>query len=306
MIGIETITYHLGQCKIDNRQQAVELGASNDLLENKIGMTELSRLSASEDTADLAEVALGKLFSQNRVSPEDIECLVVVTQNPTDHGLPHTSAILHGRFNFSKACAAFDISLGCSGYVYGLSIVSSFMMSHGMTKGLLITADPYSKILNPADRNTALLFGDGAAVSLLSTTPNWRIGKFDFGTDGTQGSALRIDENRQLTMNGRAVFNFSALTVPESVQRTLDINNVALSDIDQIVLHQGSRFIVDTIAQRLGAEEKTKFFAQHYGNLVSSSIPVVLADNMQPTTKTILLSGFGVGLSWASTILFKE
>lgn len=306
MIGIEAIAYHLGQDKVDNKLQAAELGASNDLLENKIGITELSRLSASEDTAYIAEVALNKLFSRYTVSPDDIQCLVVVTQNPADSGLPHTSAILHSRFNFSKACAAFDISLGCSGYVYGLSIVSSFMMSHGMTKGLLITADPYSKILNHADRNTALLFGDGAAATLLSTTPRWRMGKFDFGTDGRQGTALCIDENRQLTMNGRAVFNFSALTVPESVQRTLGINNVTLSGIDQIVLHQGSRFIVDTIAQRLGAEDKTNFFAQNYGNLVSSSIPVALADNILPTTKTILLSGFGVGLSWASTILFKE
>ncbi|MGH9204004.1 MAG: 3-oxoacyl-ACP synthase III family protein, partial [Vicinamibacterales bacterium] len=234
-----------------------------------------------------------------------LECLVVVTQNPDSHGLPHTSAVVHGKLGLAARCAAFDISLGCSGFVYGLATVSAFMAANGMACGVLVTADPYSKIIGPEDRDTVMLFGDGAAATLLSDDPVWRIGRTDFGTLGQQRDALVVKADGKLAMNGRGVFNFSATEVPPSIRRALAANRVELGDIDRFILHQGSRFIIDTIAKRLGIEDRTPFCAENYGNLVSSSIPVALAEAVKDSDRRIVISGFGVGLSFASTVLTR-
>jgi 3-oxoacyl-[acyl-carrier-protein] synthase-3 len=116
-------------------------------------------------------------------------------------------------------------------------------------------------------------------------------------------NALEVTADRKLYMNGRAVFNFCALGVPKSIQRSLEKNNLTLDEIDFLALHQGSKFIVDTIGRRLGVAEKTPFLAADYGNTVSSSIPIILAEKAPKTAKYILISGFGVGLSCATTVL---
>src|SRR5579862_3498453 len=148
------------------------------------------------------------------------------------------------------------------------------MEANGIRNGLLVTSDPYSKVLDPADRNTTLLFGDAAVATLLSgDAPQWSIGKFIFGTDGSHAGDLVVNEDRRLFMNGRAIFNFSATRVPQALRDTLEANELTLDGIDKVLLHQGSRYIVDTIGQRLGAKEKTPFLAGSVGNTVSSSIP---------------------------------
>jgi len=303
MIGIGEIAYVIGENSLSNRDRLESLEATSDLLENKIGVMTVARKAADMETSDLALAAVRKLFDSGAVKPEEIECLILVTQNPDGYGLPHTSAILHEKAGLSPACAAFDISLGCSGFVYGLSVISAFMGANGMTRGILVTADPYSKVVDDHDRNTTLLFGDAAAATLMTDTPKWNIGKMDFGTQGSLHSALEISNERHLSMNGRTVFNFCAQNVPTSINKTLDKNNLTLDDIDLLVLHQGSKFIVETIGRRLGATEKTPFLAADYGNTVSSSIPIILAGGAPKEARRILISGFGVGLSWATTII---
>ena len=227
----------------------------------------------------------------------------MVTQNPDGYGLPHTSAIVHEKLNLKKSCAVFDISLGCSGFVYGLSIIQSFMQANGMSQGVLVTCDPYSKVVDKNDRNTALLFGDAAAATLLNNTPNWEICHFDFGTDGHQHKCIEVREGRTLYMDGRSVFNLSATEVPESISRALTKNGMEMDDVDLVLLHQGSKFVVDTIAKRIDAVQKTPFVASQYGNTVSSSLPIAISSHAGVEHNTVLISGFGVGLSWASTIL---
>jgi 3-oxoacyl-[acyl-carrier-protein] synthase-3 len=136
--------------------------------------------------------------------------------------------------------------------------------------------------------------------------PVWRIGRFDFGTQGKLHAALHVDDGGKLVMNGRDVFTFSAGAVPQSIARVLALNGIALTDVDRVLLHQGSKFIVDTIAKRIGAAEKTEFCASAYGNTVSSSIPILLAETVRPTDRRVLLCGFGVGLTWASTVLERR
>ena len=222
------------------------------------------------ETSDLAVAAVGALQAQHAFDMQDVECLIVITQNPDGFGLPHCSAIVHDKLGLPQTCAAFDISLGCSGFVYGLSAITAFMEQNGLTTGLLVTADPYSKVINDEDRNTSLLFGDGAAATLITDRPVWRAGKYVFGTAGKHRNALKVNDARKLEMNGRTVFTFSATAVPPAIEKTLADNGLTIDNIDCVLLHQGSKFIVDTIAKRLDAEEKTGFHAGEYGNTVSS------------------------------------
>ncbi|MDM4771442.1 ketoacyl-ACP synthase III [Solimonas sp. SE-A11] len=306
MIGIADIAYVLPPQRIRNAAHAERLGVPLATLERRIGVQQTSRRAADQDTSDLAAAAAEALFARGAVEREQVDCLVVVTQNPDGRGLPHCSALVHARLGLAPDCAVFDIGLGCSGYVYGLSIVRSFMQSNGLRHGLLITADPYSKIVDPDDKRTALLFGDGAAATLLNDRPTWRLGRFDFGTEGRYAGSLKVDAaSGRLFMDGRAVLQFSMSVVPGSLRRALDINGLSPQQIDRVVLHQGSRVIVENIGEALGLADRTRFHAAEYGNTVSSSIPIVLADHLLPEDRHVALSGFGVGLSWASTVLSR-
>ena len=306
-IGVTAVAAHIPPGYLDNAERAPALEASPELLHDKIGVRRVSRKTPDQEASDLGILAIEQLFDRGVVRPEEIDCLVVVTQNPDGYGLPHTSARIHGRLGLSRNCAVFDMSLGCSGYVYGLAMMQGFMQSQGFRRGLLVTSDPYSRIINLADRNTSLLFGDGAAATLMTDEPVWRIGRFDLGSDGSICEELAvIDETRQLYMNGRAVLNFSAKQVPDSIRRALALNALTLDDVDLFLLHQGSRHIVRTIAKRLEIEEnRAPFLAADYGNTVSSSLPIMMTDPAVQQARTLLLSGFGVGLSWGSTVLTR-
>lgn len=305
-IGIKAVCVYRPQAAIDNLLQGDRLDATADFIQQKIGMLRLTRMSAQEETTDLAYSAAVSLFDLHGLKPEQVECLVVVTQNPDAGGLPHSSAKLHCKLGLPSSCAVFDISLGCSGFVHGLEVAKSFMESQKIRDGILVTCDPYSKIIDLDDRDTALLFGDGATATWLGEAPLWRIGPSDFGILSDQHNVLEVGSKGKLAMNGRAVFNFAATRVPLSVKRVLSKAGLEMADIDLVLLHQGSRYIVETLAKRLGAEGKTPFVAGLYGNTVSSSIPMLLAENVPATAKRLMLSGFGVGLAWATCILEKS
>lgn len=304
-IGIGAIACEIPEAGLDNLARAPGLNASESLVRDKIGVLRVARKAPGQDTSDLGAAALRKLFASGAVAPEEVECLVVVTQNPDHHGLPNVASILHGRLGLPQRCAAFDLSLGCSGFVYAVAVVSSFMQLHGLRRGVLVTADPYSKIVSDADRNTTLLFGDGAAATLLTDEPTWRLGRFDFGSDGTRCGEIAVKgPDRQLHMNGRAVLEFCVRVVPESIRRCLERNALGLDAIDRLLLHQGSRHIVARIGERLGVEPaRTPFLSGRYGNTVSSSIPLMLGSETVAEDRTVLISGFGVGLSWATAVL---
>lgn len=306
MIGITKIGCYIPEKKHSNLDLLEKFETDENFITNKIGVIQRARKEPGEKASDLCIKALADLQSKVTLDVTDVQCCVVVTQNP-DFNIPHTSAIVHGALDLPENCACFDISLGCSGYVYGLSIMTSFMQANGMKKGLLFTADPYSEIIDENDKNTALIFGDAATVSLLdSEQPGLVPLGFDFGSKGA-GYKNLINENA-LYMNGRAVFNFTAATVPISINKLLEKLALTKEEVDRWYLHQGSKYIVDTITTRLGLEsEKVVFGMYDYGNTVSSSIPLLLSNDIEniQTGQKMGLSGFGVGLSWASTILKK-
>jgi 3-oxoacyl-[acyl-carrier-protein] synthase III len=303
MIGIEDIAVYIPSQRVSNLEVQASLEVDEAFLRDKIGVTERAIRAPNEDTSDLACEALQALLKKTGLAPEAIDVLGLVTQNP-DTNLPHVSAIVHGRAGLRDGCAAFDISLGCSGYVYGLSILQSFMATNGMRRGVLVTADPYSKIVDPADRNTVLLFGDAATATLISQSPRFVATPFTFGTRGALHEAL-ICRDGVLVMNGREIFNFAAKMVPADVTELLTRAKLNADEVDAYIFHQGSRYIVETIAKRLRLDAtKVRSDILSYGNTVSSSIPILLAHELNNSSVNVVaLSGFGVGLSWASCIL---
>ncbi|HVX26654.1 MAG TPA: ketoacyl-ACP synthase III [Parafilimonas sp.] len=306
MVGIKEISSYIPSKRVSNIERKETFSTDEDFILNKIGIVNVAVKENNENTSDLAIKAFRNLEKKIAINKEEIEVALLVTQNP-DSNIPHTSAIIHGALDFPESCACFDISLGCSGFVYGLSIIKSFMESNRMKKGLLFTCDPYSKIIDPADKNTALLFGDAATVTYLTEDPAYTIGNFTFGTIGKESSNLTCTNN-VLSMNGRGIFNFAAKYIPVDLKNLLQKNHLEIKDINKFIFHQGSKYIVDTLIKRTSIDaSKVIFDIADYGNTVSSSIPIILEKILHNTNdKYILISGFGVGLSWSSNVLINH
>lgn len=303
MIGIKSIGVYVPENKIDNIQQAGNFDEAPSFIENKIGAFHLPTLTVGEETSDIAVNAVNNLLETSTLKKEQIEVIILVTQNGDFNGLPHTSAIVQSKLNLSTNISAFDISLGCSGYVYGLSIIKSHMQEMGFKNGILITSDPYSKIIDKGNRVTSLLFGDAATATWIGEEPIFSIDRPMLQTDGSGYESLVKRE--YLEMNGRQVFNFAAVNVPKQVKDYLDDKHLPIDNVDLFLLHQGSKAIVDVITRRLGVDKcKIPFDIANTGNTVSSSIPLLLSKELHnKDVNKLIISGFGVGLSWATNLL---
>lgn len=297
-------------------------------IKNKIGVERRAFLGPKETLNELAKEACEKLLLRNQLLSRDkIQLVILVTQNP-DYKLPHTSALIHSDLDLNPNTACFDVNLGCSGYVYALSIARGIMKTEGLAEGILITCDPYSRIMVPSDRITFALFGDAATATWLSMEEGAEIGKADLGTDGSGanhlivkagGSAFPLSsvwypdgnvpnpEDLRLYMNGRAILKYMIEHVPESVYRCLEMNHVSISEVDYFIFHQASKLLLEKLTSKMGLNvNKVPSNLNHFGNTVSSSIPILLAQMIDQGLlfhKKVVVSGFGVGLSWATNIV---
>lgn len=291
--------------KIVSAEEIYQLcGCPLEFQTEKLGICSRHILADDEKAFDLAVHACEKLFSSHPIPKEDIDCLLYITQTP-EKQIPQNSSLLQHALELPTNIFALDISLGCSGYVYGLSAAKSLMQTLNFKNVLLVTCDCYSKIIDKADKNTMAIFGDAAAVTYLDNPDS--IGLPDVGTNGKNAQAIMLDEDKILRMNGRAVFDFALKTVKKSVLACLEKNNCTLDEIDYFVFHQANKFILEHIALSLCLpKEKLILDLENYANTISSSIPLalehLLSEIKEP--KKILVSGFGVGLSWATTILY--
>lgn len=303
MIKITQIASYIPEKRDSNISLCDRFGVTEDFILNKVGVHKRAIKNPSSKSSDLCVLAYNNLKIKTQ-DLSNIDCCVVVTQNP-DQPIPHVSAIVHGHLELDEDCACFDISLGCSGYVYALNIVSSFMSANSLKKGLLFTSDQYSPIIDPDDKSTLLIFGDAAAVTLLEESDyGLQPIAHDFGSRGKAWSSLHCQDN-QLHMNGREVFNFSASTIPKSISKVLEKSRLSINEISKWYLHQGSKYIVDAITSRSNLDpSKVPFKMLEYGNTVSSSIPLLLEEDLKALGNEgyICMSGFGVGLSWATSI----
>jgi len=311
---------------VDSKTVAEWSGLQEQFIVEKVGIRSRAFLE-KERPIDLAKAACARLASESGLDFGRIKLLVFVTQNP-DFKIPHSSAILQAELGLGNDVAAFDMNLGCSGFVYALSVTKALMAAEGIPDAMIVTCDPYSRIMDRADRDTIALFGDAAAATWLSADAGAEIGRADLGTDGggaehlivRAGGAARpfsalyqsaaADEPKRdyrLAMNGRGIFNFMMTRVPASIDRALQKNGLKLADIDLFAFHQGSRFLLEQVRDKLKLPpEKVIINLERCGNTVSSTIPILLAEQMKLGGlggKKVLISGFGVGLSWATNIL---
>ena len=294
----------------------------------KIGIESRAFLRPDESPLTLAVRACENLFASTpELARERIRLVLLVTQNP-DFKLPHSSALLQHALTLPQDTACFDVNLGCSGYVYALSVAKGFMATEDINDALVVTCDTYSRIMGRSDRDTIALFGDAASATWLSADSGAQIGKLDFGTDGAGAENLIVhaggaarplssvhreslpdvpERDYRLTMNGRGIFNFMMERIPTSIDRCLQKNDVSREAIDYFVLHQASRFLLDNIRKKLGlAADRVPSNLRDLGNTVSSSVPILLADLAARNAlagRLVLVSGFGVGLSWASNVI---
>ena len=309
MIGIKSIASYVPAAGVDNYAQGAKFGKDEEFILGKIGSAFLPRKDDAQETSDLCVEAVNRLFANNPgLSRDSIDALIVVTQNGDEEGLPHTAAIVQHKLGLQTHVAAFDISLGCSGYVYGIYALKGFMEAAGLKNGLLVTADPYSKIVNPEDRNTTMLFGDAATATWMGEDAPWQLGKSMFGTDGSGAEFLKTTDGA-FYMNGRQVFNFALVKVPAHLNELLAASELESCDIDAFCIHQGSAAIVDAVARRFEDGAQPEKFVKDMletGNTISSSIPLLLEKHvLNASWKRVALSGFGVGLSWGSAIIYR-
>ena len=288
-----------------------------------------SRHVSSDDefTSDLAVKAAKALFLENGVDPNSIESVILVTQTP-DYILPTTACIVHEQLGLSSSVGAFDINLGCSGYVYGLAVAKGLVESGQSSSVLLLTGDTYTKLINPQDKSVRTVFGDGATATLVTGGGTDKsISGFSQGTDGSGAGKLMVpngslreavhlnqlslpksrslkDSRFDLYMDGPGIFEFTLRTVGKLVEETLEKSGLLAEDVDYFVFHQANRFMLEHIvSQTKLPPEKCPILMESWGNTISSTIPMALKqmmneDSLGPRSK-IVLAGFGVGLSWA-------
>jgi len=324
MVGIEDIKYYLPRKRLTNQELEQKFEFDESFLSLKLGIHERPVADNGEACSDLAFKACRKIFEEGKVEPHEIGLLILCTQN-SDYKLPHTSAILQDRLKLSKHIIAFDINLGCSGFVYSIAVAKAIMNMFHIKKGFVITSDPYSKIIHSEDRDCLPIFGDAATATLLSEDGFMGIMDFTFGTEGSSHKELIVKEggsrypigtndvtsealrSRCLYMNGRSIFNFAMTNIPDDIKSCLKRNNLRIEEIDYFVFHQGSKYLLDCLAKGLNVDKsKVIYSLNSTGNTVSSSIPIALAPYLNENrklNKKYLISGFGVGLSWASSVL---
>ena len=300
---------------------------SADKISKKTGIQRRYITSEEETAADLATKAAENLFSQG-IDRSCVDFIILCTQSP-DYYLPTTACIIQERLKLSEKCGAFDFNLGCSGFVYGLGIAKGLIVSGQAKNVLLLTAETYSKYLNPEDKSCRTLFGDAAAATLVTAERmdngfNASILQSSFKTigkdyqylivrdGGARNHITHIDsEDRFLYMDGKAIFDFSAESVPKELSSNIALNGYQMEDVDYFILHQANLYMMNIIRMRCGfPADKHIIDLQDGGNTVSSTIPIALkrwshGRVMTPGTK-MSLCGFGVGLSVACVMLSFE
>lgn len=305
-ISIKSIGIYIPDKKIDNVSSASTLGRDTHFVDKRLGIRKRAVKEVSQKASDLALKAIRDLESKIPNVLNDLDALVVVTQTG-DYAIPHTSAIIHGKLELKQSVSCFDISLGCSGYIYGLSLLKSHMLEMGYKNGLLITSDPYSEVVDPLDSSTSLLFGDAATATLLSYDGVYLIDHPILETNGADWDALYLDD--RLIMDGKKVLNFASKNVAAQVDTYLREKSLTTSEIDLFLMHQGSKVIIDNLRRKICVDEnKMPFMISDCGNTVSSSIPLMLSDYIDSRSdeiKNVIISGFGVGLSWGTMLLRK-
>ncbi len=327
---LKAISYYLPEKTLTNEALVNEFPEwTAEKVGKKIGISKRHIAAENETSADMAVEAGKYLFTEHNISPKDVDFVILCTQSP-DYFLPTSACIIQDRLGIPVHAGALDINLGCSGFVYGLAMAKGLIVGKMAKNVLLITSETYSKFMHPLDKSNRTIFGDAAAASLVSSDGSAEIMDFSFGTDGSgaeklivRSGGLRSPDAKKdlkfddagnplssdyLYMNGTEIFNFTLEMVPVLVQETLIKNALEQEAIDLFVFHQANKYMLNFLRKKIQiAEDKFYYCLDHVGNTVSSTIPIAiyeaLKENRIVKENRVLLAGFGVGYSWAGTIL---
>lgn len=330
-VAVRAISVYLPDGVLDNAELVRQFGTwTENKIYGKTGVSE-RRVVGDEKVSDLAVAAGERLFEEHGIDRGSIDFLLLCTECP-DYFLPATACIVQNRLGLRKDTGALDYNLGCSGFIYGLALAKGLILGGVARRVLLITAETITRTIHPQDKSTRTLFGDAAAATLVEASAERGIGEFVLGTDGSGAERLiipagawarpsspetrvetknkwgnvRTPEN--LYMDGPEILKFSMEVAPGCMNDTLERNGTSLEGLRLVVLHQASHMMLVKLREVLAIpEEKFVFNIEKYGNTVSSTIPIALYDSMKSGRlgkgDSVLVMGFGVGLSWGGTVL---
>ncbi len=328
---IKAISYYLPEKVLSNSDLCLEFP---ELEEEKILKSfgiKYRHISAPDEIAsDIAFCAAEKFFSEHPISREEIDFILFCTE-AFDYIAPATACILQQRLNLPKNIGALDIPYGCTGFVYGLSIAKGLIESGQASNVLLLTSDNPTKVIHPKDKELRIIFGDAGAATLISATEDHKkIGKFVFGTDGSGYESLIVrrsgfrelitkewlEENAdaggmsmgKMEMKSSEIFLFAMRVVPPMIRAILEKENLQIEDINLFVFHQANSQLLEVIRRKMKIpSEKFIIDMESIGNTVSATIPIALKNaitkGMIHEGDKIMICGFGIGLSWAGTIV---
>ena len=327
---IEDIGYYFPGDELNNNELFAHFKEwTPEQIEKKTGICVRYIAGKHETAKDMAVKAANVVFARGNCQKGNIDFVIFCTQSP-DYFLPTSACLIQSELGLPNQCGSFDFNLGCSGYVVGLSLAKGLIESNSARKILLLTGETYSKYMHPCDKSVRTIFGDAATATIIGAIDGESnvdyIGPFVFGTDGAGAESLIVKaggmrirkagadvspghefSDEYLYMDGPAIFAFTLKVVPGMIAELMQKGNAEDKDIDYYIFHQANKFMLDFLQKKIGiASEKFIVDLKFRGNTVSNTIPIVLSDLIRKNGKpkgTVMLVGFGVGLSWASCML---
>ncbi|MHB2153601.1 3-oxoacyl-ACP synthase III family protein [Calditrichota bacterium GD2] len=297
----------------------------------KTGIKERRFVDDKTCASDLCYAAAEKLFDDMSIDRSEIDLLIFISQTP-DYRMPATSIILQDRLRLPKSTIAFDVNMGCSGFIYGMSIAYSMIQQSHFRKVLLLDGETRSKVYSPKDRQVAFLFGDAGVAALIEKDPKYGESHFSLNSDGSRYDLIQIkaggyrypssaetvkekvvDEYGNIRseehgfMNGADVFNFLIREVPRDIKNLLQKTKIDIQTLDYYIFHQANKFMNDYLVKKMKLNpDKVPMSLEKFGNTSSVSIPLTIATQLKGKLngdKHVMLCGFGVGLSWATALI---
>jgi 3-oxoacyl-[acyl-carrier-protein] synthase-3 len=331
-VGIRGLAAAVPSRIFDNYRDNIHFSTEDaKAIVDKTGIFQRRVAAPKTCASDLCFAAGDSLINGMQLDRSEIDMLIFVSQTP-DFRMPATAILLQERLGLPKSCAAFDINLGCSGFVYGLNLAFSLVKQPGIRKILLLNGETRTKVYSFKDRQTGFLFGDAGTACLVEKGEEFGTSRFILDSDGAKSDYIKINSggyrnpsspdsllektfddgsirtDEQGFMDGAGVFEFVITQVPKQIKEILRISEKTTEEIDHFVFHQANQFMNDHLVKKLKLQpEKVPFCLDRYGNTSSVSIPLTivseLSDKLSGSTKQLLLSGFGVGLSMGSAVV---
>lgn len=332
-VGITALSACVPRQVIDNYHYDLDIWPEEEVKKvvDKVGVTERRFVDDKTCASDLCFAAAEKLINDNGIDRNEIDLLVFLSQTP-DFRMPATSILLQDRLGLPMSTMAFDISLGCSGFISALSIVYSMMQNQGFRKALLLDGETRSKVYSRKDRREAFIFGDAGVAALVERDEKFGESHFSLNSDGSRGNLIMIpgggyrnmssaetlrekvvDEYGNIRsdehgrMNGADVFNFVIVEVPKDIKRLIAAAGEDIQTMDYYVFHQANAFINNYIAKKMKLDkDRIPWTIQKYGNTSSVSVPLTIVSELKDKMagrKKLMLSAFGVGMAWGTAIV---